>query len=303
MLIDRVFEALEVRMEPFALCQLQGRCQMGFARRPFAILHYVLQGTGEIMLGTGRAMPVRPGTIVLIPAFQQHRLAGHGTGADPLPDCKPLEIGMEHLQASGTDSEQSGCLVAICGQLDISVKGVGGSFPLIKTPIFETLPEGDRVRKAMQDLIDELSEPQIGTRVLARSLMEQSLILLLRRQYLSGDEGVRWIDGLADEKLWCALQVMLDRPSEPHTVESLADVAGVSRSVLADRFTRVYGAGPIDLLRSIRLQKAAELLATSDVPVKRVSEMIGYSSRSYFSKAFEDKYGVRPQGFRREMAE
>ena len=64
---------------------------------------------------------------------------------------------------------------------------------------------------------------------------------------------------------------MLDRPSHPHTVESLAQAAGMSRSSFAERFSDAYGSGPMKLLRDLRMHLAASLLTESDLPAKRIA--------------------------------
>jgi transcriptional regulator GlxA family with amidase domain len=55
----------------------------------------------------------------------------------------------------------------------------------------------------------------------------------------------------------------------------------------------------MELLRQIRLHRAAELLFASDLPTKRIAGMVGYGSRTYFSRAFKDQHGLTPDGFRR----
>lgn len=189
-------------------------------------------------------------------------------------------------------------LRAICGQIEVSYRGVRGALNLLKTPIVEHLPPGDRVRNALNEFVYELANPTVGTRALARSLMSQCVILLLRRRYKAGDPSLKWMEGTTDKTLWTVLQTMLDRPGAPHSVKSLADASGMSRSAFADRFSEVYGNGPIELLTIIRLQRAAELLVRSDLPVKRIAELVGYKSRSYFTRAFETEYGASPRQFK-----
>jgi AraC-like DNA-binding protein len=51
------------------------------------------------------------------------------------------------------------------------------------------------------------------------------------------------------------------------------------------------------------MQRAAKLLATTDLPVKAVAGRVGYRSRSHFSRAFKARYGVDPAGFRTGAAD
>jgi len=54
----------------------------------------------------------------------------------------------------------------------------------------------------------------------------------------------------------------------------------------------------IELLRDLRMRVAADLLANSGLPVKRIAEQVGFASRSAFARAFALHAGVSPRGFR-----
>jgi AraC-like DNA-binding protein len=270
------------------------------------LIHFVLRGEGEITAGDAAPIPVRAGSVVIVPAFAPHILHGHGAGAPPLPECRPLDLGLKHLRAgdeTGADDSGGGYegLVALCGRLDIGLRGLGASVRLLREPLVAHLSPDDRVRHLLDDLIAELVTPDTGSRALSRALMVECFIRLLRRRHSAGDANLRWIEGLADPRLWPALQAMMDRPEAPHSVDSLAAAAGTSRSVFAETFSRIYGKGPMEMLREIRLQRAADLLTRTDWPVKRIAERVGYASRSHFSGAFEARFDARPEAFRKQL--
>ncbi len=281
-------------MNPFALCELRGDCCVDLGVRPYAVLHYVLSGEATVNIGKGVEVAIASGSVVLAPAFLTH--AFHVAGANGGT--------AENLQIDGLDRVVIGHelggqpLWAICGKLEIAYRGLGGALSLLRSPIVENLSPDDRARRALDEFVYELSHPTVGTRALAESLLRQCVILLLRRRYRVNDPSLRWIDGVADETLWPALEAMLDDPSMPHDVRRLAELCVLSRSVFAERFSQAFGQGPIDLLRIIRLQRAADLLTRTDLPVKRIAEMTGYSSRTYFSRAFKSKFGVPPGKFK-----
>jgi AraC family transcriptional activator of mtrCDE len=124
------------------------------------------------------------------------------------------------------------------------------------------------------------------------------VILLLRRKMDRGTPPVPWMTALTEPGLARALQAILERPSERFAVEILASIAGMSRSAFAARFTRAFGQTPMNLLRSARLRRARELLATMDIPVSQIAHNVGFSNASNFSHAFRTTYGVDPTMFR-----
>lgn len=297
MVIDRVLEYLTIRMRPFALCELRGDCLVDLGVRPFAVLHYVLEGEATVTIGHGISVNVRPGTVLLAPAFLTH--AFHVAGANGSGRIT-RRLHLEGLETVVLGRGQPGDpLWAICGKLEVAYRGLGGALSLLRMPIVEHLPAKDRVRHALDEFVYELSHPTVGTRALAEALLRQCVILLLRRRYRAGDTSLSWIDGVAEERLWPALEAMLDDPSATQNVETLAALCALSRSVFAERFKRAYGLGPIDVLRRIRMQRAAELLTRTDLPVKRIAEMTGYRSRTYFSRAFRSEFGLTPTNFKR----
>ena len=108
---------------------------------------------------------------------------------------------------------------------------------------------------------------------------------------------------LADTRLSGAVMAVLHRPAAPHTVATLADVAGMSRSTFARHFVDAFEISPMEFVAKTRLYHAAIMLKNSKLPIKVIAGSIGYSSRSHFSRAFRDAYGVDPSAFRDDYAD
>ncbi|MFT4168899.1 MAG: response regulator [Dysgonomonas sp.] len=68
----------------------------------------------------------------------------------------------------------------------------------------------------------------------------------------------------------------------------------VSPSLLYQKLKLLTGQSPIDFIRTIRFNQAMELLQTHKYSIAEVSEMCGFSSASYFSKAFKKYFGKLP---------
>lgn len=304
MSLDRIFDELEIDADPFALCELKGQCVLGLGRQPIATLHYFLSGKGAIVFEGQAPVPVEAGTLVLAPAHMSHTLKNNGDPGTPLPECHPAELDLLRFLAEAKDAvgtkpvEEAGKLIALCGHVRVGLRGIGGIVDLVREPIVERISTDTAMAGAVDSLMCELAGPKLGSKAMIRALLLQCMIHLLRSRLLAQDRALGWMAALIDEKLWAALRTMLDAPGDRHSVESLADAVGMSRSTFAKRFSDAYGAGPMDLLRDLRMNLAASLLLKSDLPVKRVTELVGYQSRSYFSRAFESHFGVSPSEFR-----
>ncbi len=78
------------------------------------------------------------------------------------------------------------------------------------------------------------------------------------------------------------------------TVETLAKELAISRTGLFTKLKALAGMTPNDYIRLVRLQKAARLLKTTDMRVTEVCWQVGFSSRSHFTKCFQEHYGMSP---------
>lgn len=87
---------------------------------------------------------------------------------------------------------------------------------------------------------------------------------------------------------------------EPLSVGSLAQLGGVNENRLFYVFQKYAGMGPGDYLKTYRLNRARELLVTSDLPVHLIAEQVGYSDPLYFSRIFKRHFDLSPSKFRRE---
>jgi len=99
------------------------------------------------------------------------------------------------------------------------------------------------------------------------------------------------------------LALLHRKPCHHWTVEELAAETAVSRSVLAERFSRFLGEPPLAYLARWRLQLAARILQTTREPVIQVASEVGYDSEAAFNRAFKREFGIPPGQFRRSCAQ
>ena len=83
------------------------------------------------------------------------------------------------------------------------------------------------------------------------------------------------------------------------TVTMLARKVGLSRPAFARRFVEATGVSPLRYLTRCRMERAAELLASSQESLPRIGELVGYDSEFAFNRAFKRHFFVAPGSFRR----
>jgi AraC-like DNA-binding protein len=120
------------------------------------------------------------------------------------------------------------------------------------------------------------------------------------RQYLETLPATQtgWLAGLRDPVVGQALATLHGQACETWTVERLARLVGLSRSVLAERFTEMVGHPPMQYLALWRMQLASRLLLDGG-HVAAVACAVGYESESAFSRTFKKLVGQAPAAWRR----
>ncbi len=84
---------------------------------------------------------------------------------------------------------------------------------------------------------------------------------------------------------------------EQLSVESLADDLGMSRVQLYRKVSALTGLAANELIRKLRMHRAAQLLGQNWGPVSQVAYEVGISNLSYFSKVFKEEFGTLPSEY------
>lgn len=77
----------------------------------------------------------------------------------------------------------------------------------------------------------------------------------------------------------------------------ICEQMGLSRSSFYRKVKEVTGLSPVDLVRNIRLETAAELLKASPDNIEEIARQVGFSNRSYFTRSFKKQYGISPSEY------
>jgi transcriptional regulator GlxA family with amidase domain len=132
--------------------------------------------------------------------------------------------------------------------------------------------------------------------------LSELLFVETLRRYITElpPEQTGWLAGARDPEVGKALALLHRYPAQPWTIADLAREAGLSRSVLAERFRHYLGEPPMLYLTRWRLQLGAQILKSSSRSVAEVAAEVGYESEAAFNRAFKREYLVPPARFRSE---
>ena len=80
-------------------------------------------------------------------------------------------------------------------------------------------------------------------------------------------------------------------------LKDYAELCTMSKYHFLRTFEKIVGFTPMEYRNNIRLQHAADLLLEERLTVEQISSLVGYSSASYFSSAFKQKYKLSPKQY------
>lgn len=294
--LDKLLCLLDVRLNAMALCEVPAGKRLRLPAMDSILVHYILEGRGVLRTSDGSTAGFGPGTLVFVPRDCGHELSESGEEEDVhvwAEGAAPLADGMMKFSLG----DRAAAIVTACGTISADCGGLD-LFEHFQEPTAEDVSADSHIRSAFQLMLRELETPRFGTRPLCEALMKQCMLLAIRAQVERGELSLLPLGGIRDTRLLKALLAMVERPAEDHSLSDLARLSGMSRSLFAERFTEAFERPPIDLLRQVRLHRAANLLRSTKLPVQVIAIAVGYTSRSYFTRAFRSAYGADPKSFR-----
>ncbi len=81
-------------------------------------------------------------------------------------------------------------------------------------------------------------------------------------------------------------------------VKDFAKEMAMSKTLLYNKLKALTGMSATEFIRTMRLKRAAQLLASRQLTVTEVSNMVGFSSRNYFTSCFSDFYNCSPSEYK-----
>lgn len=244
------------------------------------------------------------GDLIVIPNGAEHSLFCDHSQPPFLSVDEVVEqsgfTGEGALVWGGEESEEMTSLV--CGHF--SFDSERGKLLLDALPPFIHVPNTEILHyswldSAMKFITHEAFERQLGSEAIINRLAEIIFIQTVRTFSKTKDETKGFFAALGDSQITQVLQAIHKDPAQSWTVDSLARVAGMSRTILAERMKEVLGISPIAYLTHWRMEMAHEALVHQTDGIPEISEAVGYQSLSAFTRTFKKHYGRGPGEVRR----
>ncbi|EMF01528.1 Transcriptional regulator, AraC family protein [Streptomyces mobaraensis NBRC 13819 = DSM 40847] len=262
----------------------------------------MFRGDGWIVHDRRPPVRLRTGDLAVVRGPEPYTVADH-------PSTEPRAI----IHPGQVATDPAGA--RLCAELDRGVRTwgtrpdaahvlVSGTYQLpgeVGRRLLHTLPNvlhlaaGAWHSPLLPLLEEEMGRDEPGQAAVLDRLLDLVLIGALRAWLTrEGAAAPAWYRAHGDPVAGPALGLLHADPARPWTVAALAAEVGVSRTVLARRFTELVGDPPMSYLTGWRLSLAADLLASSDATLASVARQVGYGSAFALSAAFKRVRGLSP---------
>jgi AraC-like DNA-binding protein len=265
--------------------------------------HFAIEGGCWMRLPSREPVWIGPGDVALLPRGTCHAIAdAPATPARPLEDFEQDPIGpTTHDMRAGGGGARS---LVVCCALEFESPAVH--------PLTQLMPEVLVLRRvdandpALPTLLSlmaaEVASQRLGSATVMARLADVVVTHMVRSwaEAHAGDlKG--WLAGARDAPIGRALAAIHRQPGNLWSVVTLAETAGLSRSVFTERFTAAVGVPPARYLAQWRMHVAGAWLRHGGASVADIAERLGYESESSFSRAFKRLFGVPPGTLRTQV--
>jgi len=228
-------------------------------------LHFLKSGTLHVRFRDGTQQTFSEPTLLFFPRALPHRFSAN-----------------EHDQAR-----------MLCASLQFDGNDIN--------PVVQALPEAycialrelPSIEPCLQLLFAEAFEQHCGRLAVLNRLFEVIVIQLLRHLMNINVMSTGMLAGLAEPRFAKVLTHIHNQPQEPHTLESLAHLAGMSRARFAEQFHTTVGVTVGNYILAWRVALTQKQLRQG-YSLKHIAPKMGYETASALARAFRRQTGLSP---------
>lgn len=158
----------------------------------------------------------------------------------------------------------------------------------------------------MEDYVNTLRD--LKTEGMARVLHIEGEVYHLLSMHIARHDKYQSNEAIPNSLLKDELKIIrrhakkiLDDPSLSYNLDQISRDSGLSQAKLQEGFKFLYARTVTEYIRHVRLEAARDLMNTTDLNISQIVYTIGFTSRSYFSKIFKEKYDMTPHEFKKQV--
>jgi AraC-like DNA-binding protein len=175
--------------------------------------------------------------------------------------------------------------------------------PTSEWPLSHRLTHDDILRPLFRYVLrlHPLPEPMRSSQMLPA--VEVMLKSFVSGKFAIAAEPYAELPAVVEKAMTLIRDIVSREPSPPVKLAQLAKAAQVTPEHLCRVFRQALDLGPLECVRLARLERAATLLARSNLAIKQITESTGWANPYHFSRRFSEVYGLSPRAYRKAVRE
>ena len=305
--LSQICEDLHISRADYIYLHGHGHWHAGMAS-PHILFYLMIEGECCLMLDEGEQIHLQQGNLLMLGKGRPHGLCSTAEQATLMP-AYPLD---PQLNGHGDEPVMLGNGTArqcrlLCFQCQVDQD--------MARPLLTALPKVVLIEQELQSHVNiwveyvlqflmlEAQTPKPGRDTLVNRLSELILVECVRYhiEHLAEDSE-SWLMAFKDPALFRVMNAIHSRLHYHWSVNELADIAHMSRSVFAERFSQKIGLPPLAYIAQHRLRVAAYMLRQTSLNCASIGEKLGFSSENSFCLAFKKYYELTPSAYRKQAS-
>lgn len=196
-----------------------------------------------------------------------------------------------------TPGDTDGFVSLICGHYEFETRRTNPILDALPEAIVlraEDQPEDGWLDTLLQFMRHESQRSAPGSGAVIDRLAEVLFLYILRALMADPARTPGFLRALADPGLARALGAMHEHPERAWSLAGLAETAGMSRTLFANRFQDLVQVTPMAYLARHRMELARRWLQAGQLSMAEIAERSGYASEAAFGKAYKKITGESP---------
>ena len=154
------------------------------------------------------------------------------------------------------------------------------------------------IREISLQLLAEIERPGIGTRLFADSMARTLALQLLRRHSTAHAISPTQRVEMTTRQQRTAINYIEAHLDQDLSLDSIAAATAMSPFRFARAFKKATGHSPRQFVIARRIDRAMELLRSTDRKITEVANLVGFSTQSHFTALFRRRCGTSPKRYR-----
>lgn len=274
--------------------QLKSGLRYRVSQRPFASAYIAETGPIEVAVDGRAAITVPLGGHCSLPSGAAHSISLPGS----FNATRTIELRPPFARSPGDPADGTRLFAAMVSTSVNPLPEIVPDILVLTRAQMQSVNGLDLMFQLLRNLV--VTRPDTRSSITSRLAEIVAITLLEHVLERADDPQLLAFAQLSDIQVRRAVSALHGSPDQDWSLERLARHAGMSRSVLAERFKQLMGYAPMEYLARVRISRASRLLKAQDLSISEIAFRSGYGSDAAFHKAFKRMTGNSP-GFYRKL--